>query len=132
MEVSQNHLSHVQTLLIVDDDECYRRAVAFDFKRSGFRVLLASSGKEAFDLVCAEKVHVILTDVRMPGGNGIDLLAEVRQSCPDTPIVILMTAFSDISLRDAGQWGAKAVIYKPCDKKILIETVQIALNSGQN
>lgn len=111
------------TLLIVDDEVMLRRTVAFDFKRRGFQVLEAGSGKEAYDIVKERKVDLILSDVRMPGGDGIELLERVKKLDPRFPIVMLITGFADLSLEDAYEMGAEAVFLKPFDRKSLMESV---------
>ena len=66
------------TILIVDDEIDLRDSIAFDYKRKGFNVLVASSGNEAFEIVKKNKVNVVLSDVRMPDGDGIELLYNIK------------------------------------------------------
>ena len=117
------------TILIVDDEEDLRDAIAFDFRRKKFNVLTAASGSEAIEIVKAngKKISVILTDVRMPNGDGVGLLENVKKLNPFMTVVMFITAFSDISLADAYHKGADAVFSKPFDRKALMSAVERAI-----
>ena len=115
------------TLLIVDDEADLREVLAYQFKKDGFKVLEASNGKEAFDIVQTKKVDLVISDIQMPGGNGVELLDNVRQHHHEIPIVLFITGFTDISLEDAFNKGAEAVFAKPFDRKALLHTVLQAL-----
>jgi CheY-like chemotaxis protein len=119
------------SILIADDEVELRKAIAFDFKRRGFSVFEASSGDEAFDIVKNNSVQLILSDVRMPNGDGISLLEKVKAHNPLLP-VLLVTGFADISLEEAYDRGASAVFPKPFDRKVLIETVLKTVSRPNN
>jgi CheY-like chemotaxis protein/Tfp pilus assembly protein PilZ len=111
------------TILIVDDEETLRRAIVFDFKRKGFQTLEASNGRDAFDIVTKQKVDIIISDVRMPGGDGLELLNNVKARDPVLPVVMFITGFADMSLEEAYEKGADAVLSKPFDRKALFAAV---------
>lgn len=111
------------TILVVDDEESLRETIAFDFQRKGFNVLLAENGKKAFDLCVKNKVDMILSDIRMPGGDGLTLLDEIRKRDPRIPVLILLTGFSDVTEADCIKRGAKTVLSKPFDRKQLMNSV---------
>ena len=111
------------TILIVDDEAGLRKAISFDFKRRGFNVLEASSGNEAFKIFETQKVDVILSDVRMPSGDGVELLDRIKGVNPTLPVVMFITGFADLSLEDAYDKGADAVFSKPFDRKALMAAV---------
>lgn len=111
------------TLLIVDDEEGLRRALAFDFKRRGFNVLEAGSGNDAFEIIKKNKVHVVLSDVRMPNGDGVGLLNNIKKVHPELPVVMFITGFADLTLEDAYDLGADAIFSKPFDRKAVIAKV---------
>jgi len=115
------------TILVVDDEADLRDAIAFDFKRIGYRVLTASSGNEAFGLLEQNKIDVILSDVRMPNGDGIALLDRVKARNVHLPVVMFITGYADISLEEAYAKGADAVFPKPFDRKALFDSVTHAL-----
>ena len=116
--------TRVPTILVVDDEVALRDAIAFDFKRKGFQVLVAASGSEAFKIIQTREVDVVLSDVRMPGGDGMELLKNIKSLNPETPVVMFITGFADMTLEEAYDEGAVAVFSKPFDRKELHSTVQ--------
>lgn len=116
-----------RTVLIVDDDDLLREAIAHDFQRKKYRVLLASNGTEAFEIANKEKIDIVLSDVRMPHGDGVELLRKIRNLHNETPVVFLITGFTDLSVEDAYHHGAAAVIAKPFDRKTLYDAVDFVL-----
>lgn len=117
------------TILIVDDEEFLRQAIGFDFEMRGYNVLLAGSGREAIALLAHEKVDVILSDVRMPNGDGLELLDQVKTRDPATP-VIFISGYSDLTLEEAYGRGVEAVFPKPFDRKALASAVEKAIQDG--
>jgi CheY-like chemotaxis protein len=115
------------TILIVDDDLALRNAMVFDFKRKGFHVLDAENGEIAFEVIKNNKVDLVLTDVRMPNGDGVELLENIKTLSPQLPVVMFITGFSDISLEDAYDKGVDAVFAKPFDRKELHAAVMKAV-----
>lgn len=116
-----------KTLLIVDDEEILRDAIAFDFKRRGFNVFTAEDGLQALEVISRQKIDAVLTDVRMPRRNGVELLDEVRSKNFRIPVIIFITGFADLTTEDAYDKGAAAVLSKPFDRKTLIQTVARAI-----
>lgn len=110
-------------VLIVDDEPDLREAIAFDFRRNNFEVLTAGSGNEAFRLVEGNEIAVVLSDVCMPDGGGVELLEKIKARNPFQPVVMLITGFADISLEEAFARGADAVFPKPFDRKLLLQAV---------
>lgn len=110
-------------LLVVDDEEQLRKFLVFDFMRQGFKVGEAGSGTQALEILSGENFDLVLSDVRMAGGDGIQLLKEIKNKNHEHPVVMLITAFADISLEDAYDLGADAVFSKPFDRKMLINRI---------
>lgn len=110
-------------VLIVDDEDLLRKAMSSDFKRKGYQVFEASNGRDAFEIVKNNTIDIVLSDVRMPGGDGIELLNRIKEVNPDTPIVMFVTGFADMTLEEAYHKGADAVFMKPFDRKELFEAV---------
>ena len=105
----------MSSILIVDDEQSYRQLLTLVFEADGHRVRTASNGTEAIEQLQLEPADVIISDVRMPDMNGIELLGSVRQSFPDAGVV-LMTAFASVeTARDAFKLGADDFIQKPFD-----------------
>jgi CheY-like chemotaxis protein len=111
------------TILIVDDDAALRNTIVFDFKRKGFDVLSAENGLSAMELIRAKQVHLVISDIRMPKGDGVKLLEEIRAYHSEIPVVILITGFADVSEEDCKKKGAKEVFSKPFDRKLLFKSV---------
>lgn len=111
------------TVLVVDDEELLRNAIVFQFKREGFEVLSASNGKEAFEIIKTQKVDAVVSDIQMPGGNGIDLLKDVKNFDAEIPVLVFITAFADITEAEAYDLGANAIFSKPFDRKQLVKTI---------
>lgn len=118
-----------KTVLVVDDDDTLREAIVFDFNRRGYRVFSACSGMAAFEIVQKEKIDVVITDVRMPNGDGVELLDNIKTYNLRIPVVIFVTGYADLSLDEAYDKGACAVMSKPFDRKALLATVQRSLLS---
>ncbi|OFZ80206.1 MAG: hypothetical protein A2583_11395 [Bdellovibrionales bacterium RIFOXYD1_FULL_53_11] len=116
-----------RTILIVDDEKLLREAIAYEFNKRGFRALTAGSGNEAYGIIEREKIDVVLTDVRMPDGDGIGLLSRIKKLDAAMPVVVFITAFTDITIEDAYNMGACAIICKPFDRKELQSTVARAI-----
>jgi CheY-like chemotaxis protein len=115
------------TILIVDDEPDLRDAIAFEFKRKGFNVLTAGNGREALAVLSKQTVQIVLSDVRMPDGDGIELLEKIKEKNVFLPVVMFITGFADITLEEAYNKGADAVFSKPFDRKALYEAVVRAL-----
>jgi CheY-like chemotaxis protein len=118
------------TILIVDDEADLRNTISFDFLRKGYNVLTASSGNGALKILSEKKVDLILSDVRMADGDGIELLNQVKSNNKtggDNPVVIFITAISDLSLNYAFEHGVDAVFPKPFDRVTLFDAVIAAL-----
>lgn len=114
-------------ILVVDDEYDLRQAIIFDLNRRGCIVFEAANGTEALEIVRNNPIEIVLSDVRMPNGNGIDLLQEIRKIHPDIPIVLLATGFADLSEPEAVEMGAYALIEKPIDRKLMIGLLEKSL-----
>ena len=115
-------------LLIVDDEILLRDATATDFRRKGFQVLVAANGREALEVMKTQVIDLVLTDVQMPNGDGVEFLKEVNTLGPQTPMVILISGFSDMTIEEAYTRGASAVFPKPYYRKELLAAVLTALS----
>jgi two-component system response regulator HydG len=101
------------TLLIVDDDRAVREACEAIVQSMGIATLSASSAREGLSLIERMPVNIVLTDLRMPGMNGLEFLETLRKVAPDV-YVIVMSGFGSIeSAVQAMQGGAYNFISKP-------------------
>ena len=104
-----------KTLLIVEDEEALREPLAQEFNYLGCQVLQAANGKQGFELANQHSIDAIISDIRMPGGDGVELLRNIKQVNHARPVVMLITGFSDLSREDAYHMGAEAIVAKPFD-----------------
>jgi CheY-like chemotaxis protein len=118
----------VTSVLIVDDDDAFRTTIGRDLANQGFQVALAPNVEDAISTLGAQPIDVLLTDLRMPGEDGIDLLASVRTLSPRTR-AILMSGFA--SARDyqrAIECGAVRVLCKPFTSSELLQAIRQAVD----
>lgn len=83
------------TILCVDDEQNVLASLNRLLRKEGYRILSASSGAEALNVIKENDVHLVIADHRMPEGSGIDFLAQVRAEFPDV-IRIILTGFTDV------------------------------------
>lgn len=103
-------------ILVVDDEPDIVEILAFSFKHAGFsQVHTASSGNQAAAIAKELAFDIVVTDVRMPDGDGLLLLAEITKAYANPPVVVFLTAFADLSLEEAQRLGALSLLSKPFD-----------------
>ena len=114
-------------VLYIEDDELVRRASVQSLQLAGFDVIGHASVESAGRSINADFPGVIVSDIRLPGASGLDLLAQCHERAPEVP-VILVTGHGDISMAvQAMRDGAYDFIEKPFASERLIETVRRAL-----
>jgi len=105
----------MSNILIVDDEQSYRQLLSLVFEGDGHTLRTAMNGREALAMIQAEPADVVISDVKMPDMDGIEMLQAVRETHPDLG-VILMTAFASVeTAREAFKLGADDFIQKPFD-----------------
>jgi len=117
----------METILIVDDEKNYPRILGAVLEEEGFEILTANSGKEALELLAASDVDLVLTDMKMPSMDGIELLERIKTRDRELP-VIMMTAYGTVDKAvEAMQKGAYSYILKPFDNERMILYVNKAI-----
>jgi len=117
-------------LLFVDDEERIVNLLRMMF-RADYEVHIATSGQQALEIIAAHNIHVIVSDQRMPGMTGTELLSEVRQRSPAT-MRVLLTGYSDLSaiVGSVNEGEVFRFINKPWDqaeiKDIIADAVEAA------
>ena len=116
-------------LMIVDDVTAIRQIVSKVFQDVGYQVTEASRGDEAFELAKLKRVHLVITDVNMPGMSGLELIKALRglNTYKVTPILILARDASDENIKKAQALGASGFIEKPFTPERLISVVNQVL-----
>ena len=116
-----------QRVLVVDDDAAMRQMLAALFRDEGHAVAEAGSAAEALERAREVEFDAVLSDIRMPGRTGVELVGELRRLRPQTPVV-LMTAFGSIdSAVEAIRAGAFDYITKPFEPDAVLLTLERAL-----
>lgn len=116
-----------RTVLIADDEQVLRESLAGLLEDEGYQVLQAGDGREALDIVLERPVDLIISDVRMPRLDGEALLERLRQTVPETP-VLMMTAYGTVeSAVCAMRMGARDYLLKPVQLDDLLVKVERAL-----
>jgi two-component system response regulator HydG len=114
------------TVLVVDDEASNVQSLERIFAKEGFRVLTAGSGREALDLCRQHRVHVVLSDLMMPGMSGIDLIRALSTVAPDAEVVV-MTAYGTIETAvESMREGAYDFVEKPLKRMQIVKTVRKA------
>jgi len=112
------------TVLVVDDERNYLIVLEDLLSEEGYDVLTASSATEALEIIKKTPVHTVLSDIKMPGMDGVELLDEIRNLDNDLP-VILMTAFAEVDQAvEAMKKGALDHIQKPFDNEDIKKAVR--------
>ena len=117
----------METVLIVDDEKNYPPILSAVLEEEGFETLTAYSGEEALSVLKNSDVDLVLTDMKMPSMDGIELLERIKEKNPGLP-VIMMTAHGTVEKAvEAMQKGAYNYILKPFDNERLVIYVNKAI-----
>jgi two-component system response regulator GlrR len=118
-------------ILVVDDDEDILRLLTMRLKARGFRITAVGSAEQALVQIAVDTPRVVVSDVRLPGQDGLALFEEIRRTRPTLP-VILLTAHGNIpDAVDATSRGVFGYLTKPFDSQILLEKIDRALQLSE-
>ena len=114
-----------QTILVIEDDDVMRELMQLSLIRSGYEVIVAEDGVRGYDTALFLRPDLIVTDIQMPGADGIHVVRRVRDtpSLERTPILVT-TAFGTGSATFALQLGANAYEPKPINSQSFLSTVR--------
>jgi two-component system, NtrC family, nitrogen regulation response regulator GlnG len=120
----------MKPIWVVDDDQSIRFVLEKALAREQYAVRSFASPKEVVKALEDDAPQVLVSDIRMPGGSGIELLAQVKQRHPGLPVII-MTAYSDLdSAVSAFQGGAFEYLPKPFDVNAAVELIRRAVQES--
>jgi two-component system nitrogen regulation response regulator GlnG len=120
----------MKPIWIVDDDQSIRFVLEKALAREELAVRSFSSGRDVMSALASEEPQVLVSDIRMPGGSGIELLNRIKATHPGLPVII-MTAYSDLdSAVSAFQGGAFDYLPKPFDVPKAVELIRRALDES--
>jgi len=108
-------------ILIVDDDEMTTQSLVDIMTLKGFQAIAAGSGEEGLEVAHQRKIDVLLTDVKMPDMNGVELYIQLKETQPNI-MALLMTAYAADEIINKGvEEGVSFVFTKPLDIELLID-----------
>lgn len=121
----------LRNIIIADDEAPMRRILEIIIQKMGYHALCAGNGREALELVQAHAVDLIVSDLRMPEMNGLELLQQLRRESIDVPVIVI-TAFGTIETAvEAMKFGASDYIIRPFQNDVVILAIERALKYGQ-
>jgi two-component system, chemotaxis family, chemotaxis protein CheY len=115
-----------KTIMIVDDSISMRQVVAIALTGAGYDVLEGSDGNDALAKLSGQKVHLIISDVNMPGMDGLTFVRAIKEhpSYKFTPVMMLTTEYTEEKKKAGQAAGARAWLVKPFKPDQLLTAVQ--------
>lgn len=119
-------------ILVADDDSEIRKLLARYMREQGFRVLLASSCAEVHERITTHQVDLIVLDVMLPDGSGLDLCRDLRAARSNIPIILLTALQEDVDRIIGLEIGADDYLGKPFNPRELAARIRAVLRRGVN
>jgi CheY-like chemotaxis protein len=113
-------------VLMVDDEEQFRSTTSKILTRRGYATTIAGSGEEALGILKKEPQDVVILDVKMPGMDGHETLAEIKKIDPDVPVIMLTGHGALDSAKESLKHGAFDYLNKPCEIDLLAAKIRDA------
>ena len=113
-------------VLITDDEKIEREGIKFllSIEEGEYEIQEASNGKQALNILRSQQIDFLLTDIKMPHMDGLELAEKAREENPELPIVIF-SGYSDFSFaQEAMRYGVKDYVLKPVDPDTFHETIE--------
>jgi|AMWB02.1.fsa_nt_gi CheY-like chemotaxis protein len=120
MNIASGRLS----VLYADDEDRAREMMAKMLRWNGLAVLTAADGNEAWELFRAHKPDIIVTDIRMPVMDGIEMSRKVREVCSRTPIIVASAYLNEQHMPDLAGIGIHSYIQKPIQLEKLLASIE--------
>jgi two-component system NtrC family response regulator len=118
-----------EKILVVDDEEVLRNLAKEILSEEGYRVTLADSGEQAMEVLKQETFDLVITDLNMPGMDGMEFLKKVKEQSKDTQVILLTSHLSPKAALSSLKAGAFWYLTKPLDDiSIFVEKVNSALS----
>jgi CheY-like chemotaxis protein len=119
------------TILIVDDEEADLLGLAAILEPEGHQVLLSRDGDEALETFLAQRIHLVVTDMVMPGRDGLSLISALKNVDPGASIIAI-SGKSRGQLEASKIFGANRVLEKPISRDDLIHAVEAVIGTSQD
>jgi len=123
---------HTHKVLTVDDDPDILRLLEMRLHAAGYQVISAASGEEALTKIAVNRPALVISDLRMPGMDGLALFDAIHKSDPALPVIMLTAHGSIPEAVEATQRGVFGFLTKPFDSKSLLQQVEAALRMGSS
>lgn len=119
-------------ILVVDDEGAIRYSITKTLQRVGYHVEAAASGEETLEMMKNQDYDVVLTDIRMPGLTGVELLSKIKEQAPDA-VVILLTGYASLETAiESLRLGAHDYLVKPSSSQDIRNSVAKGIERAQN
>lgn len=116
-------------ILVVEDEPDLREVLTFVLQDIGYKVFEAENGEVGLRICQEQKIHGIISDIRMPKLDGVQLLKSMREKNPEIPIIFLVTGFADIKESEVYKLGANGFLHKPYDIDQLTKKLEDSLST---
>ena len=123
-------MSDTISVLIADDDKAICTVLERAVRGQGFEPMITDNGEKLFKWVEEGKGDVVITDVLMPGGNGLDTLSKIKAVRPELPVIVISAQNTLMTAVRAGQLGAYEYLPKPFDLDVLLQCVEKAVSQS--
>ena len=118
-------------VLVVEDDVAFGTMLKTFLEKRDYSVVLVYSATEAFKRISSDKFELVLTDVRLPDNDGLEILKKVKENNPATPVIV-MTSYAEISMAvNAMKEGAFDYVSKPFRPESILQTIENALHTKE-
>jgi len=114
---------HQETLLIIDDEFSIRETFSFFFQDEGYKIFTAENGETGLEIFFREKIDIVITDLKMPKKDGIEVMNAIHKKSPDTPMIVVSGAGQQEDIINALRMGAKDYITKPIEDLEMVNHV---------
>lgn len=113
-------------VLVVDDEIHIVHVAAIKLRNNGYEVVTATNGAEAFELACAEKPDIIVTDFQMPAMTGLEFVEKIRQNeeTKDIPVILLTARSFAVSQEQQEDLQISGCLSKPFSPRELLENIE--------
>ncbi|WGL61456.1 response regulator [Pigmentibacter sp. JX0631] len=105
----------MKQVLIVDDNKDIVDVIKEELFEKNLVIITSNNGKDAFEIIKNNSIDFVISDIRMPDGDGVELLRNINSLKDKKPKIILMTGFAEISKEEALKNGCYAFLKKPLD-----------------
>jgi DNA-binding response OmpR family regulator len=122
--------SRFQRILVIDDEPALLQALATVLEEAGFQVFTAKSGREATGKIREHPVQLLITDLSMPGEDGIEIIRRLRKEHPHLKVIAMSGTFGPNIMTIAQKLGADATLSKPMTGSKLLDCIR-KLSEGE-